>query len=131
MNHNSETIQKMIEGGEHLYTMLTELCEGIENLPGCKMTTSLKALADDVSVLGLGVYETMRGFASGTDASCAECSDAEYSHKYEDPEADIPSGSDLSEFLDGVASLLASGKPVSISADIYLNSADPENSEDA
>lgn len=129
--NNNETIQNIMEGGEHLYTMLTELCEGIGNLPNCKMTAGLKELAEDVDVLGFGVYETMRGFASDADTDCADCPEAEYSDNTDDPEADIPSGSDLREFLDGVASLLASGKPVSISADIYLNSADPENDEDA
>lgn len=129
--NNNETIQNIMEGGEHLYTMLKELCEGIGNLPNCKMTAGLKELAEDVDVLGFGVYETMRGFASDADTDCADCPEAEYSDNTDDPEADIPSGSDLREFLDGVASLLASGKPVSISADIYLNSADPENDEDA
>ena len=129
--NNNETIQNIMEGGEHLYTMLKELCEGIGNLPNCKMTAGLKELAEDVDVLGFGVYETMRGFASDADIDCADCPEAEYSDNTDDPEADIPSGSDLREFLDGVASLLASGKPVSISADIYLNSADPENDEDA
>ena len=129
--NNNETIQNIMEGGEHLYTMLKELCEGIGNLPNCKMTAGLKELAEDVDVLGFGVYETMLGFASDADTDCADCPEAEYSDNTDDPEADIPSGSDLREFLDGVASLLASGKPVSISADIYLNSADPENDEDA
>ena len=129
--NNNETIQNIMEGGEHLYTMLKELCEGIGNLPNCKMTAGLKELAEDVDVLGFGVYETMLGFASDADTDCADCPEAEYSDNTDDPEADIPSGSDLREFLDGVASLLASGKPVSISADIYLNSADPENGEDA
>ena len=128
--NNNETIQNIMEGGEHLYTMLKELCEGIGNLPNCKMTAGLKELAEDVDVLGFGVYETMLGFVSDADTDCADCPEAEYSDNTDDPEADIPSGSDLREFLDGVASLLASGKPVSISADIYLNSADPESGVD-
>ena len=129
--NNNETIQNIMEGGEHLYTMLTELCEGIGNLPNCKMTAGLKELAEDVDVLGFGVYETMRGFASDADTDCADCPKAEYSDNTDDPEADIPSGSDLREFLDGVASLLASGKPFTVSADIYLNSPEAENNGDA
>lgn len=129
--NNNETIQNIMEGGEHLYTMLTELCEGIGNLPNCKMTAGLKELAEDVDVLGFGVYETMRGFASDADTDYVDCPEAEYSDNTDDPEADIPSGSDLREFLDGVASLLASGKPFTVSADIYLNSPEAENNGDA
>lgn len=129
--NNNETIQNIMEGGEHLYTMLKELCEGIGNLPNCKMTAGLKELAEDVDVLGFGVYETMRGFASDADTDCADCPEAEYSDNTDDPEADIPANTDLEDFLGAVANLLTSGKPFTVSADIYLNSPEAENNGDA
>lgn len=36
-------------------------------------------------------------------------------------ESDIPTGSDLREFLDLIGGILDSGKPVSITADIYIS----------
>lgn len=131
MNCNNEVIEYMMEGSEHLYTMLTVLCEGIGDLPNSKMTADLKEIAEDAKILGMGVYETMHLIAENTGSTCAECSEAEYSNKYDNPEADIPASTDVQEFFNQVATILALGTPLTVSANIYLNSPETEDNGDA
>ena len=119
MNYNYEKIGMIMEGAELLYSMLCELNEGIGNLPGCKVTAGLKALSAHIGAASAGIYQTMKNIASDTDEPCDECE--EYEGEDEDDEADIPSHSDLEELLDVIGDMLSSGKPISVSADIYIN----------
>ena len=115
MNYNYETTQIIMEGADLLYSMLQELNVGIRHLPGCKMTAGLKSLSANICAASSGIYQTMRNISA--EAPCEECV-AEYDEYREE---DIPNGADLQEFLDAIGDMLASGKPISISADIYIN----------
>lgn len=121
MNYNYENIQMIMEGAELLYSMLCELNEGIGNLPGCKMTAGIKYLSANVSASGAGIYQTMRNIASD-DILCDECADD--TDEYED----APSNTDLEELLETIDEMISSGKPVSVSANIYIN--EDKNSEE-
>ncbi|MGN1134892.1 MAG: hypothetical protein ACI4SF_01595 [Oscillospiraceae bacterium] len=123
MNYNYETMQMIMEGSDLLYTMIQELNDGIRSLPGCKMTANLKRLSANIGATSNGIYQTMRSIGMGAEVPCEQClADMD---EYND--ADIPSGSDLKEFLDKIAGILVSDKPVSISADIYINEGHSEN----
>ena len=123
MNYNYENIRMIMEGAELLYSMLCELNKGIGNLPGCKVTAGLKALSANIGAAGAGVYQTMRNIASD-EKPCDECEDD--TEDYED----IPDSADLQELLDLIGGIITSGKPVSISADIYINEDKEPGSED-
>lgn len=114
MNYNYENIRMIMEGAGILYSMLCDLTEGIGNLPGCKMTAALKYLSANISASSGGIYQTMKNIAS-EESFCDACED-----NADDCE-NIPSGSDLKEFLGAIEEIFASGKPMSISADIYIN----------
>ncbi|MDO5398206.1 MAG: hypothetical protein Q4G33_09775 [bacterium] len=123
MSYNYENTQIILEGADLLYSMLMELNEGIRHLPGCKVTANLKRLSVNIGAASGGIYQTMKKIAAETEEMCDECADDtdEYG------EADIPSGTDLKEFLEKIAEILVSDKPVSISADIYINEGKSEN----
>ena len=121
---NYKNIQIIMEGAELLYSMLCELNDGIGNLPGCKVTAGLKCLSANVSASGAGIYQTMKNIASDEiPCDCYEDDDEEYT----DDCKDIPDNADLKEFLDTITEILCFGKPVSISADIYINEGHSEN----
>lgn len=128
MSYNYETIQVIMEGAELLYSMLGELTNGISALPGCKATHNLKSLSANISAAGSGIYHTMKNIAIEAEEQCSDC----YDDTDEDG-ADAPTKNDLNDFLNTVAAVLSSDKPVSISADIYINeekdSADSESEE--
>ena len=117
MNYNYENTHLLMEGAELLYTMLHELIGGIKCLPGCKETAPLKRSAANVSAASEDVYQTMKNIALDAELSCDE------NRNYADEcgENDIHTGSDLQEFLGLIENILSSDKPVSISADIYIN----------
>lgn len=120
---NYKNIQIIMEGAELLYSMLCELNDGIGNLPGCKVTAGLKCLSANVSASGAGIYQTMKNIASDE----IPCDGYEDEEEYTDDCKDIPDSADLKEFLDTITEILGSGKPVSISADIYINEGHSEN----
>ena len=123
MYKNYGTIDALMDGAELLYTMVSELTEGIAHLPGCRMTSNLKRVAANIDLASSGVYRTMQNIVADGEPTCDEYDTEEYD------EDDIPTGDDLQELLDKIAHILASGKPVSISADIYINE-DNDNAED-
>ena len=126
MYKNYGTINTLMDGAELLYTMIKELNDGIRHLPGCRATAKLKQMSDHIDLASIGVYHAMQNIALNDEPICDEAdTDAE-----EYDEDDIPTGDDLQELLDKIAYILASGKPVSISADIYINE-DNVNAEDA
>lgn len=114
VNYNYENVQIIMNGAELLYSMLCELIEEIGNLPGCKMTAGIKYLSANASAASAGIYQTMRNIASD-ELLCDECED------HMDECADIPSNTDLTELLATIDEMISSDKPVSISADIYIN----------
>lgn len=116
MSYNYETMKVIMEGADLLYSMLGELTDGISALPGCKVTQSLKSLSANISAASSGIYHTMKNIAIDADEPCDECLD-----DAEEYDRDVPPGNDLRDFLDMVAAVLSSDKPVSISADIYIN----------
>lgn len=125
MCKNYGTIEAVMDGAELLYTMIKELNDGIRHLPGCRATAKLKQRSANIDLASIGVYHAMQNIALDDEIPCAEYeADAE-----EFDEDDIPTGDDLQELLDKIAHILASGKPVSISADIYINE-DTDAAED-
>lgn len=115
MYKNYGTINTLMDGAELLYTMIEELNDGIRHLPGCRATAKLKQMSDHIDLASIGVYHAMQNIASDGEPTCDEYDTEEYD------EDDIPTGDDLQELLDKIAHILASRKPVSISADIYIN----------
>ena len=123
---NNKNIQIIMEGAELLYSMLCELNDGIGNLPGCRVTAGLKCLSANVSASAAGIYQTMKNIAS--DEIPCDCSEDD--EEYTDDCEDIPDSEELQEFLDALTEILSSGKPVSVSADIYITEgSDTENEE--
>lgn len=129
MNYNYNEIQAITEDAGLLYTMIGELTEGIARLPGCKMTARLKDASKNVATVSNSIYSTIRNIAAEAEALCEEYEDGCEDSADEYGEADIPTGSDLQELLDRIAEIFASGKPVSISADIYINEGKDSESE--
>ena len=107
MNYNYETMQIIMESADILYTMLQELNDGIRSLPGYKMTANLKRLSANIGATSNGIYQTMRSIGMESEFPCEQCP----ADMDEYNGADIPSGSDLKEFLDKIAGILV---PVSL-----------------
>ncbi|MDO5398462.1 MAG: hypothetical protein Q4G33_11095 [bacterium] len=128
MNYNYEKIQSIIDGAGLLYNMIGELTEGIDRLPGCTMTARLKDASKNVGRVSYAVYRTMKEIAAESEEPCDMCEEYE-DDEDEYGEADIPTGGDLEELLNVIADILSSGKPVSISADIYINEGNGENTD--
>ena len=129
MNYNYNEIQAITEGAGLLYNMIGELTEGIARLPGCKMTARLKDASKNVATVSNSIYSTIRSIAAEAEDLCEEYEDGCEDSADEYGEADIPTGGDLEELLGVIADILASGKPVSISADIYINEEKDSESE--
>lgn len=117
MNYNYEMTQALMEGADLLYKVIQELIGDIQHLPGCRVTANIKRRATNIGVATDGVYKTMKKLAASAEDVCDECYDDEDDYG----EKDVPTGSDLQEFLGMIEDMLASGKPVSISADIYIS----------
>ena len=119
MNYNYEPAQIILDGAELLYNMLRDVTEIISHLPGCGMAANIKRVAANIGTAGEGVYRTIKNVAANMDDWTDDTDEYD--------ESDISTGSDLREFLDLIGSILDSGKPVSISADIYISEGEAEN----
>lgn len=129
MNCNYEKIQSIIDGAGFLYTMIGELTEGIDRLPGCTMTARLKDASKNVGRVSYAVYRTMKEIAAESEEPCDMCEEYE-DDEDEYGEADIPTGGDLEELLGVISDIPSSGKPISVSADIYINEGNNAESEE-
>lgn len=127
--YNFETMTMVMEGMELLYNLVTELADGIKALPGCAGTESLKQLALSSSEISNSVYHAIKRMVNDT-ASDDDCDVCDYCEGcngcceccgldiYED---NAPSKSELDELLDTIASFISSGKPVTLTANIQIN----------
>ena len=116
MKNKFENKEMIMDGAEVLYSMIQELTEGIAHLPGCRVTANLKQIATSIKLASNDIYEIMKNLAIDED-DCDESpeEDAEYY------DTDSPDINELKEFLDKMSELINSDKPISVSANIYIN----------
>lgn len=126
MNCNYDKTQIILEGTNILYNMLRDITESINHLPGCRMTEKLKRAAVNIGADSECVYQTIKNLAAEMGDSCDDC----IYDTDEDYNPNTHTSADLQKFFDLIDRLLVSSKPISISADIYIDNVLQENGVD-
>ncbi|MCD8180745.1 MAG: hypothetical protein LUF26_04620 [Firmicutes bacterium] len=136
MNYTYEAMELMMRGVNIMDSMLNTLIDGIMLLPDCNETVRLKMMASRTGSDKAKLYEMLSdNYDNAVDMLADEyCAELDNEDKIDDElddenepdeedytEADIPTGAELQEFLNLIDNIFASGNPVSISADIYIN----------
>lgn len=128
MKFNYENrIEALTAGSSVLYEIIKDLNREIRNLPGCRFTANIKNLANAAECAADDILESILITSSKYDVQENQCPNAS---DEDDSERDIPSNSDLAGLLNAISEIVSSDKPVTISADIYINESKEDDETD-
>ncbi len=113
-------IETMAEGSSLLYEIIGTLSGEIKRLPGCRFTAKAKEIARHAEKVANEAFEIICK-SSVNEIDNDRCTNAT------DDEDDTCANNDFEGLINAISELVLSDKPVSISADIYINE---KNGED-